>query len=113
MSAAEKTIPIGALPPLASTLDLPTRIHLALTIAAASERDGHPANALPYLQLAVLLSEKPEPQLTRRRDELRAAIHLDQVNAARRPVFTKDLAQPKDVRPQLTLASLAKQEAIQ
>ena len=110
---APPPIPSATLPPIANTLNQPTRIRLALLIAAAWQREqddpAAPTQALHYLQLAVTLdavNPHPDPQLTRRRDDLNAAIQLAAANAARQPALHKDLDQPNDVRPKLTLSNI-------
>ena len=103
----------ASLPPLAETLDQPTRIHLALLIASAYQREqddpAASAQALPYLQLAVSLNDKDQ-QVIRRRDELSAALKLAAANIKRQPMLHKDLGQIGDVRPKLTAAALTRQE---
>ena len=101
------TLPNLFLPPLANALPLPTRIHLAQLLSSAYQRDQQDFLALGYAQLAVKLSEPhSDPTLLRHRDELRIAVTLERLNAARRPMFHTTLDQPNQVRPRLIVADL-------
>ncbi len=110
----DSAIPVAVLPTWASSLDAPTRGRLAVILCAAYQRAGQLDQALSYAQLAVVLSlreAKADPQLTRRRDDLQRLIKLETLNARRRPAIHKELAQPGDVRPRVSLAELARKEA--
>ena len=105
-------VPAASLPPASASLDLATRIHLATQVASANERDGDLESALGYAELAVSLSSQaPQPELTRRRDELRTAVLLDRRNALRRPDLHPALEQPNQVRPRLTASTLSQEES--
>ena len=96
------TLPNLLLPPLANALPFPARIHLAQLLSSAYQRDHQNILAFGYAQLAVKLSgPQSDPTLLRRRDELRAAVTLDRLNAARRPVFHTTLDQQNQVRQRL------------
>jgi tetratricopeptide (TPR) repeat protein len=103
--------PLVTLPASASSLDLPTRIRLAAQISSANQRDGDLLAAYQYAQLAATLSkDSPQPDLTRRRDDLKSAVLLERHNALRRPTLQKELAQSIQVRPRLTASDLAREE---
>ncbi len=104
---------IATLPSWTSSINRSARIRLAEIVASAYQRDDQLDQALPYLQLAIALSQhggQADAQLIRRRNDLVALIKLEGLNARRRPVIHKELAQPGDVRPRLTLAELARKE---
>ena len=105
-------VPPVFLPQSADALDLPTRIRLATRIASASQRDGNLETAFAYARLAVSLAkDSPQPDLVRRRDELRSAILLARRNALRRPDLHAALNQPIQVRPRLTASALSQEES--
>ena len=105
-------VPPASLPQPADRLDLPTRIRLASQLASASQGDGNLESALAYAQLAVTLAKNsPQPDLARRRDELRTAILLARRNAARRPDLHAALNQAIQVRPRLTASALNQEES--
>ena len=106
--------PSATLPPLAATLDLATRIHLAQQVAEAYTRDRDLDSALGYLLGAARLDQQsphPDPALTAVIEKIRLARQLLAINAARRPVIQPELRRPINVRPRLTLAQLQAQEA--
>jgi tetratricopeptide (TPR) repeat protein/predicted Zn-dependent protease len=93
-------------------LDLVTRIRLATQIAFANERDGNLESSLAYAELAVSLAkESPQPELTRRRDDLNTAVLLARRNSLRRPNLHAELDQSNQVRPRLTASTLSQEES--
>ena len=76
-------------------LDLATRIRLATQIATANERDGNLESAFAYAELAVSLAkDSRQPELTRRRDDLKAAVLVARRNSLRRPIYAPPWTNP-------------------
>jgi len=106
------TVPAVPLPPGAGDLNLSTRIRLATQIASANERDGNLESALAYAELAVSLAkESPQPELTRRRDDLNTAVLIARRNSLRRPNLRAELDQSNQVRPRLTASTVSREES--
>ena len=93
-------------------LDLATRIRLATQIATANERDGNLESAFAYAELAVSLAkDSRQPELTRRRDDLKAAVLVARRNSLRRPNLRAALDQSIQVRPHLTASTVYQEES--
>ena len=93
-------------------LDLATRIRLATQIATANERDGNIESAFAYAELAVsIANDSRQPELTRRRDELRTAVLVARRNSLRRPNLRAALDQSIQVRPHLTASTVYQEES--
>ncbi|MDP9051789.1 MAG: tetratricopeptide repeat protein [Acidobacteriota bacterium] len=104
--------PSVSLPQAADKLALSARIRLASQIASTYQRDGNVDSALAYAELAMTLAkDSPQPELARRRDELKAAVLLARRNALRRPDLHAALAQSIQVRPRLTASTLTQEES--
>jgi hypothetical protein len=106
-------VPAVFLPQAAARLDLPTRIRLATQLASANQRDGNLESAYAYAQLAVTLAKDspPQPELTRRRDDLKTAVLLARRNRLRRPDLHAALAQSNQVRPHLTASNVYQEQS--
>jgi hypothetical protein len=105
-------VPPAWLPPGSGELDLATRIRLATKIATAHERDDSLESAFAYAELAVgLAKDSPQPELTRRRDDLKTAVLLARRNSLRRPDLHAALDQSNQVRPQLTASTVYQEES--
>jgi hypothetical protein len=93
-------------------LDLAMRIRLATQLTTANERDGNLESAYAYAQLAVTLEkDSPQPELTRRRDDLKAAVLVARRNSLRRPDLHAALEQSIQVRPHLTASTVYQEES--
>jgi tetratricopeptide (TPR) repeat protein len=111
-AASDNAASAVSLPPGSSSLDLDKRIRLATLLASANARDNNLAAALAYAQLAVTLAkDSPQPDLTRRRDELKTALLMTQRNLARSPHLHAALAQPSQVRPRLTASNTYQEDS--
>jgi hypothetical protein len=105
-------VPPASLPPGSGDLDLATRIRLATQMASANERDGNLESAFAYAELAAnLAKDSPQPEVTRRRDELKTAVLLARRNRLRRPDLRAALGQSNQVRPQLTAFTVYQEES--
>ncbi len=108
----DRSVSADALPPGSNNLDLATRIRVAILLSSANARDGNLASALAYAQLAVTLAkDSPQPELTRRRDELKTALLIARRNLTRRPILRPALSQPNQVRPRLTASTLSQEDS--
>jgi hypothetical protein len=106
------TVPPANVPAAFYELDLATRIRLATQIAPANERDGNLESAFAYAELAVTLAkDSPQPELTRRRDDLKAAVLVARRNSLRRPNLRAALDQSIQVRPHLTASTVYQEES--
>jgi hypothetical protein len=93
-------------------LDLATRIRVATQLASANERDGNLDSAFAYAELAVTLAkDSPQPELTRRRDDLKTAVLVARRNSLRRPNLRAALDQSVQVRPHLTASTVYQEES--
>jgi len=81
---------------------------LAKEIAQSYEKNGSPAQALPYLKLAAYWEKDPKrhAELAGHIEQLKAAQRLDEENTQRRPKIQRALNQSAVVRPRLTAADL-------
>jgi hypothetical protein len=105
-------VPPANVPAAFYELDLATRIRLAMQLATANERDGNLESAYAYAQLAVTLAkDSPQPELTRRRDNLKAAVLVARRNSLRRPDLHAALEQSIQVRPHLTASTVYQEES--
>jgi hypothetical protein len=105
-------VPAVFLPSAAARLDLATRIRLATQIASANQRDGNLESALAYAELAVSLAkDHPQPELTRRRNELKTDVLLARRNSLRQPDLHAELAQSIQVRPRLTASTIPQEQS--
>ncbi len=104
-------VPATSLPPAAFHLDLATRIRLATQLASANQRDGNLGSAFAYAELAVSLAKNSQPELMRRRDDLKTAILLARLNSLRRPDLHAALEQSRQVRPRLTASTIHQEES--
>jgi tetratricopeptide (TPR) repeat protein len=106
------TVPPANVPAAFYDLDLATRIRLAMQLATANERDGNLDSAFAYADLAVTLAkDSPQPELTRRRDDLKAAVLVARRNSPRRPNLHAALDQSIQVRPHLTASTVYQEES--
>jgi hypothetical protein len=93
-------------------LDPATRIRLATQLATANERDGNLESAFAYAEIAVTLAkDSPQPELTRRRDDLKTAVLVARRNSLRRPNLRAALDQSVQVRPHLTASTVYQEES--
>jgi hypothetical protein len=105
-------VPPATVPAAFYSLDLATRIRVVTQLATANQRDGNLESAYAYAQLAVTLSNgSPQPELTRRRDDLKAAVLVARRNSLRRPNLHQALDQSIQVRPHLTAATVYQEES--
>jgi hypothetical protein len=105
-------VPAVSLPLGTGDLDLRTRIHLAAQLASVNERDGNLESAFAYADLAASLAKNlPQPELTRRRDDLKTAILIARRNSLRRPNLHASLDQSNQVRPHLTASTVYQKES--
>jgi len=104
---------VAVLPRIVDAEPLAARIHLAELLAKMDEEAHQPAVAMGYLLAALQLETDADRKagLQHRYDALRAALQLEQRNAARRPTIHAALDQANLVRPRLTLADLARESA--
>ena len=106
------TVPPASVPAAFYDLDLATRIRVATQLASANERDGNLDSAFAYAELAVTLAkDSPQPELTRRRDDLKTAVLLARRNSLRRPNLHAALDQSIQVRPHLTASTVYQEES--
>jgi cellulose synthase operon protein C len=106
------TVPPASVPAAFYDLDLAMRIRLATQLTTANERDGNLESAYAYAQLAVTLEkDSPQPELTRRRDDLKAAVLVARRNSLRRPDLHAALEQSIQVRPHLTASTVYQEES--
>jgi cellulose synthase operon protein C len=106
------TVPPASLPAAFYALDLATRIRVATLLASANERDGNLESAFACAGLAVTLAkDSPRPELTRRRDDLKAAVLVARRNSLRRPNLHNTLDQSIQVRPRLTASTVYQEES--
>jgi hypothetical protein len=114
-SPLDEAAPAANFPlPAARALDRATQIRLATLLASAFQRDGDPHQSLFFDRLAVAidaLNPKADPVVVKRLHDYEQALALEQQNAARRPLVHAALDQPRNVRPRLTAADLARAEA--
>jgi hypothetical protein len=103
------------LPSAAANLDAATRVHLALKLSSASERDGDQDTATAFAQLAVNIaaqSTAAQQAIAKQRlDAITTSLLLARRNALRQPRLGETLAQPIQVRPRLSAADIHLQEA--
>lgn len=104
-------VPAALLPPAAFRLDLAARIRLATQLSSANQSDGNLESAFAYAELTIKLAKDPQPELTRRRDDLKTAILLARRNSLRRPDLHAALEQSKQVRPRLTASAIYQEES--
>jgi len=105
-------VPAAFLPPGAYGLDLATRIRLAMQLASVNERDGNLESALAYAELAVnFAANSPQPEVTRRRDDLRTTVLVARRNSLRRPDLHAAIGQAIQVRPHLTASTVYEEES--
>lgn len=105
------TVPPATVPAAFYDIDPATRIRLATQIATANERDGNLESAFAYAELAVSLAKDPPPELTRRRDDLKAAVLVARRNSLRRPDLHAALDQSIQARPHLTASTVYQEES--
>jgi tetratricopeptide (TPR) repeat protein len=111
-AASDNAASAVSLLPGSNSLDLAKRIRLAILLASANARDNDLKAALAYAQLAVTLAkDSPQPDLIRRRDELKTALLVAQHNLARSPHLHVALAQPSQVRPRLTASNMYQEDS--
>jgi hypothetical protein len=105
----------AALPLAAMKLEAAARIRLALQLSSAFERDGDLSSAGGFAKLASneaeASSDSRRSAAERRVQSLGTAVLLAQRNAARLPVLHESLTQSTQVRPRLSAADVALQEA--
>jgi hypothetical protein len=109
-SPDDVAVPATMLPPASANLDLAARVRLATQLSSANQKDGNLESAFAYAELAIKLATDPQPELTRRRDELKTAILIDRSNSLRRPNLHADLEQSHQVRPRLTASTVYQEE---
>ena len=106
------TVPPASVPAAFYDLDPATRIRLATQLATANERDGNLESAFAYAEIAVTLAkDSPQPELTRRRDDLKTAVLVARRNSLRRPNLRAALDQSVQVRPHLTASTVYQEES--
>lgn len=106
------TVPPVSVPAGFYDLDLATRIRVATQLASANERDGKLESAYAYAQLAVTLTkDSPQPEVMRRRDDLKTALLVERRNNLRRPNLHAALDQSVQVRPHLTASTVYQEES--
>jgi cytochrome c-type biogenesis protein CcmH/NrfG len=106
-SSGDVPLVAATFPSFIETLDLPTRLRVALVVVSAYQRDGDLEQALAYTELALKLTkDAPPPDMLQRRDELKTQVLLTLRNRLRQPDLHESLGQPNQVRPRLTAATL-------
>ncbi len=83
-----------------------------MQLASVNERDGNLESALAYAELAVnFAANSPQPEVTRRRDDLRTTVLVARRNSLRRPDLHAAIGQAIQVRPHLTASTVYREES--